>query len=65
MFAKAGRHLALPEPPDWEIGLSLGWKTVDRKADAARMVSLAPGFSPVLRAHGDAAALAAYERPVL
>ena len=65
VFAKAGWYLALPKPPDLEIDLSLGWKAVDRKANAARMVSLAPGFSPVLRAHGDAAALAAYQRPLV
>jgi len=33
VFAKAGRHLARPEPPDLEIDLSLGWKAVDRKAN--------------------------------
>ena len=38
MFAKAGWYQALPKPPDWEIDLSLGWKAVDRKADAARKV---------------------------
>jgi len=36
-----------------------------RRISVSGKFSLAPGFSPVFRAHGDSAALAAYQRLVV